>query len=407
MKKAAICLSFLGYLNCLWAQQFNYTSKIDSVSQTGYYKIQLSPEIVSVTKTDYSDIRIYDSKHNEIPYVLKLEHPVTEQTGFKEFKVIENKYLPKQAISRIIVDNSEKNTISVFNLVVRNTAAEKEITLKGSDDQKNWYFIKKTFLSVMPTIDNETTKVMVFDFPKSNYRFFELTLNDKKKDPLQVIQVGYYDYEVAKGLYSEISGLTFRQTDSIKIKKSYISIKFTHPYEIDKLELQFNEPELYLRDCSVGIYTTVNKKVVFNEIGKFMISSKSKPIWRFSDIKTDGLTIVINNSDNVPLQLVSIKVFQLNKYLVAKLKSGETYHLFAGQQTLNAPEYDLKYFADSLPSKITIVKCDGLIDIAKHSNTKHASFFNNTFMWIAIVLVILLLAWFSIKLVREMGKETN
>ena len=405
MKNVIILFALTSILNGLRADDFGFKTKLDSVPRNGYYKVALSPEIVSASKPDYSDIRIFDSRHNEIPYVLVLEQPATQRTGFKEYNVLENEYLPKQAITRIVVHNASKNIISSLILIVRNSEVEKEITLKGSDNQQDWYIIKKNFPVATEASQGETSRTMILDFPKSNYQFFELTMNDKKKDPLQVIKVGYYDSEFAKGLYTETPAPVMKQADSVKVHKSYISIKFNQPYEISKLNFIVKGPELYLRNCIVGRYAAVHNKLIFEEIGRFVLSSKSQPELEFSKIKTDGITIIIDNSDNPPLQLVSLKTFQLNKYLIANLKSNEIYHLFVGQTKLSAPEYDLKYFSDSLPASLTVIKTARLISIGKPSIHGKTTIFNSTFLWAVIILIIALLAWFSIKLTRELGKE--
>lgn len=407
MKKLVIFL----FLSCCIAKtradNFAFKSKIDSVSQTGYYKILVSPDIISVSKSDYSDIRIFDSGNNEIPYILSQEESATGRTGFRAYNIIENSYLPKQAITRIVVGNSARNSISRLVLIVRNTAVEKEITLKGSDDQRNWYIIARSFPEVTWSATDETTQTMTLDFPKSNYRFFEITMNDKKKDPLQVMKIGFYDSEIAKGVYSQIPYPVIKQSDSTNTKESYLSVRFNRPYEISKLVLHFDGPEFYFRNCLVGHYVTVNNKSVFEEIGHFIISSGNQPVWEFNKVKTDGLIIIVQNSDNAPLQLRSAKAFQLNKYLIAKLKAGETYYLFAGRKNLMAPDYDLKYFADSIPTSIATVKTRGLTKIDQQAQTKKTPFFNQTLLWMVLVVVILLLAWLSVKLTKEMARRTS
>lgn len=53
------------------AQSFKWSGNLDQVSASGFYKIVLSPEIVSKTaKEDFSDIRIFEKK-KEIAYLLR------------------------------------------------------------------------------------------------------------------------------------------------------------------------------------------------------------------------------------------------------------------------------------------------------------------------------------------------
>lgn len=407
MRNIAVLLCIILSISKLKADDFKFSAKVDSVTQAGYYKIALSPDVVSASKSDYSDIRIYDSKHNEIPYVLTQEQPVTERTGFKEYKLLTNSYIPKLSITRVVVSNKTKNIISNLVLMVRNSEVEKEITLKGSDDEQHWYIIKKSFPAVSEALAGETSRIMTLDFPKSNYRYFELTLNDKKKDPLQILKVGYYDSEIIDGHYTELPAPIISQADSTRSHKSYVSLTFKLPFEISKLDLAFSGPDYYLRDCYVSQQLTTSKTIVNDAIGSFVISSSRKTIWNFDKIRTSKLSIVILNADNAPLKLISAKAYQLNKYLIVNLKPNERYTIYVGQTKLSAPEYDLKYFSGNLPTNMPVIKTSLLVNLDKASVHHQTSFFNRTFLWVVIVLVILLLGWFSIKITREMGKGNS
>jgi hypothetical protein len=403
--KTIIALIFCSLLvTYIWADDFKYKSKVDTVSKPGFYKIVLSPEIISESNPEYSDIRIFDSKHNEVPYILSSEQKATERTGFKEYELLENNYLPKQKITRVVVHNPSKKTLSALTLIVRNSDVEKEITLKGSDDKSHWYIIKSDFPVHSDDFYEGTSQKMVFNFPGSNYEFFELTMNDKKKDPIQIIKVGYYDSEVAKGLYTAIPDPAISQTDSIKVKKSYIRLTFDRPYEISKLEVSFTGPELFMRQCYLGLYASSHKKQVFEEFVSFTASSKFPSLCEFEKIKNKELTVIIENLDNPPLKVIKAKAYQLNKYLIVSLKPHEEYYIYFGNSKLQAPIYDLAYFSDSIAKSISDIRTSPIIDLYS-AGKKQNVFFNKTTVWIAIGVIILLLGWFTIRLAQDVNKE--
>jgi hypothetical protein len=365
----------------------------------------LSPEIISELNSDYSDIRIYDSKHNEVPYIFSSEQQATEHKGFREYELLENNYLPKQKITRVIVRNPKKKVLSGFTIFVRNTDVEKEITLKGSDDNTHWYIIKKNFPVQSAEFYNDTSKRMVFDFPSNNYEFFELTFNDKKKDPIQIIKIGYYDSEVEKGLYSALPVPSIHQKDSAAVKRSLIRLTFDRPYEMDKLELNADGPELFMRQCYLGQYIISNKKRILEEIHHFTMSSRFPTMLEFEKIKTKELLVIIDNLDNPPLKITSANVYQLNKYLIANLKPHEEYYVFFGNSSLQAPVYDLAYFSDSIAKNIQVIKTTQPIRLNEVTSKKQTVFFTKSIMWVVIGIVIVLLGWFTIRMVKDMEKE--
>lgn len=407
MKKCILFIQFLCLFVAGNADDFKWKTQIDSVTKSDFYKILLSPNVISGAKSDYSDLRILDSRHKEVPYLFVSENHVTEQTAFKQYKIVENKYLPKQAITRIVIHNQDRSTISNFVLQIRNTEIEKEITLKGSDDHNNWFIIKRNFPVLSSISKGNTSELRIIDFPKSNYEFFEITLNDKRKDPLQIMTVGYYDSKINEGLYTEITTPTVHQSNSVKLKKSFVRLTFNEAYEIDRFDLTIKEPDFYMRNCIVGRYNTYNRKKVFETINSFVITSGKLTIWNFNGLKTNELIIEIDNADNNPLQITAVNAYQLSKYLISNLKAGEKYELFYGNEKIASPNYDLQYFTDKIPKDILVLKTNRIVRLPKPASLILPAFFTKTYIWLALVLVIALLGWLSIKITREMKAEKD
>ncbi len=405
MKKSIFFIQFLYLCVAVNADDFKWKTQIDSVKKSDFYKILLSPNVISCAKSDYSDLRILDSRHKEVPYLFVSENHVTEQKAFKQYKIVENKYLPKQAITRIVIHNQDKSTISNLVLQIRNTEIEKEITLKGSDDRNNWFIIKRKFPVLSSVFEENTSELRIIDFPKSNYEFFEITLNDKRKDPLQIMSVGYYDSETNEGLYTEITTPTLYQSDSVKLKKSFVRLTFKEAYEIDRLDIVIKGPDFYMRNCTVGRYIIFNNKKVLEPINSFVITSGKLTIWNFNRLKTNELIIEIDNADNTPLQITAVKAYQLSKYLIANLKSDEKYELFYENEKIASPNYDLQYFTDKIPKDILVLKTNRIVRLPKTASLILPAFFTKTYIWLALVLVIALLGWLSIKITREMMKD--
>lgn len=393
--------ALLGF-SLLFASEFRVSTKVDSVSKNGYYKIIIPSEIISYSKEDYSDIRLVDSKNEEVPYIFREELPAAQTTGFNEYPILENKYLADKKQTRLIIHNSARKVISNLDFIIRNTDIEKEFILNGSDNKQDWFIIQKGKPGRMGTF-NETAGVYTFNFPKSDYEFLEVTLNDKQKDPVQILKVGYFTNETSTGLYAEIPVLSFEQKDSSD-KQTYVKIIFKNETELSRLELKLSGPEYYQRFVSVITYRNYNNKRVPESLGSFELSSNRPPIWDTEKIRVKELVLVIANSDNKPLQIEEIKAFQLQKYLLAKLEAGKSYFVKSGNANLYNPDYDIKYFSQSIPDSLTVLKT-GLISISKDKDTQSPQFFTKTIMWTVVILVIGLLGFLSIKMVREMGRK--
>jgi hypothetical protein len=276
----------LSMLLSLVSQAENFQGKvhIDTVPQTGFYKIILLPEIISVAKPDYSDIRIYSEKQEEIPYIL---------------------------------------------------------------------------------------------------------------------------IEDRDSLYTAIPRPVIKQTDSSSVRKSFIILRFDMPYEISKLELSVKGPDFYLRNCSVRKPVKSNNRSKFDCIDWFQLSSGKMAVWELEKTKTKELAIIIENSDNPPLRIRSVKAFQNTKYLLAKLKSGERYQLSFGNEALKAPDYDLKYFADSISKNAKFIGTSTAKTLTVSKNNSFPLFFNKTFLWVVMSIIMALLTWLSIHLIKDMHTKNK
>ena len=72
MIQARICKYWLIVLVFLYgharSQSFKNKANIDSVAQSGFYAIEVNPQLSSLVRTDFSDLRIIDNKGNTISF---------------------------------------------------------------------------------------------------------------------------------------------------------------------------------------------------------------------------------------------------------------------------------------------------------------------------------------------------
>lgn len=398
-------LSVLLALFCIFvnAGDFAVSAKLSKVKQTGYYKIVLRPGVIAYSRPDYGDIRLLNDKGEEIPYIFKEESRATSITGFKEYPLMENQYQENKKSSRVVIHNKAKSLVSNLVLVIRNTDMVKVITLRGSDDCKNWYIIQKAVPAKMQAFD-ETSGAFSLQFPQVNYEYLELTTSDKKNDPIQFIRVGYFDSRISDGLYSAIPVKEFIQKDSSD-KNSYITIRLDSNYEISKFHLTVSGPEYYRRRLIAGNFTSGTRREIFQSLGEYELWSGDNQSWNIEKIRTGELTLVIENADNKPLKVVDAKVYQLNKYLIARLDAGNNYFVATGNEKLNPPNYDLVYFSDSIPDSLTELETSEISVRAKKDNLPPDGKFTGKILWGVIVLIIGMLGFFSVRMIKEMGKK--
>jgi hypothetical protein len=120
------------------------------------------------------------------------------------------------------------------------------------------------------------------------------------------------------------------------------------------------------------------------------------------------IVVVIDNKDNNPLKISKITAYQLNRYLTLYLEKGEHYTLYCGEKTVSKPQYDMEYFEKNIPSGLPVLEPGPLKDIPQSniSDVKQQNFWETqSFLWIIISGVGLLLLWICYVMVKEIKKK--
>lgn len=389
------------------AQHYKWQANVDNVSDKGFYNILIPPSINGNLNTDFTDIRLFDDKNKEIPYLHRTEIPITNKLLFKEYKIV-SKEIVKGCCTRIVLENKERGKINNVSIAIKNADVQKKFKLSGSDDKKVWFVIKDNYLFHSIYSDSEISEIKLLNFPLSNYPYYKIEINDSVSAPINILKIGYYDTYSEKGKYVEVPEVMVSQEDSIKLKKSFVKISFGTNQVIDKLDLEITGPAYYLRKaniCELKKDSIKKRKSFsyFNQLQEINLASNELNTIYFSNLKTKELYLIIDNADNQALQVRSAKAYQLNNYLTAYLEKGKKYVLKYGDDKLAAPNYDLKYFQDSIPPNTPLISTGKITGLIKDEIQAESSWSKNkAILWVAIGLVVVLLTMMSVKMIKEM-----
>lgn len=406
--KGYIVILFLTSLSLTTFSQkgYKWKSEIDSISSAGFYKIQLPPAITSKFRSDFSDIRIVDAKQQEVPYIAQSEQATAPTILFKEYKILKLDKDKKE--TTLTLQNPAKSKIDNIQLVIKNADVNKVLRLSGSNDNTQWYIIKDNYLISDVYSQVETSVVKIFNFPLSDYEFFKIDISDSLSPPLNILKAGYYDTHSENAKYTEVQSPAVSQSDSTKTKISWIKISFAEPQLIDKISFEVKGPNYFLRDCQIGIreeriLKNKRKQINFTPISDFKISSNGNNTSYLNNFRSKEFFIKIFNNDNPPLQIVSVQCCQINHCVIAYLKKNEAYSLVFGNEKAKTPDYDLINFKDSITSAtLTFPGEISPIHIQEEDQKPERGIFSsNTFIWISLSAVILILGFMSIKIIKE------
>jgi hypothetical protein len=379
---------------------FAYQASLDTVAQAAFYRIRLNPELIAKCKKDLADLRISDRDGNFIPYVLKSDQPFLSTDGFREFPILSNQQI-KDSCTEVVIENKAPTPLDYLLLVMRNSSAHRSAILSGSDDRLKWYAIREHIELEEAGSDTADHYVQSVTFPSSSYHFFKITLNDKGLLPLHMLKAGIYTRSFTLGRYQEVPDPAIRQKDSSD-KHSYITLLYKEPYRIDKLDLDIKGPALYKRYARIYQNDTAGRMLMTG-----LTLDPLNTTFRIPSVKTSRLLIDISNEDNAPLLIQRASSSELDQYLMAYLQPGHSYRLLAGNDKAAAPEYDLKYFVDTVSTGLQELRPGNLrsVDSPKRPAARRGKDYAGIVLWSIIGAVLLLLILLSVKMVKSIPEK--
>ena len=400
-----IVISFILCSSFGFAQ--SHKAKIDNIQKDGFYKIQITPEVLSAANDNLDYLRIQDKNKNEVPYVVCSE--TNGNSSLFEKLEIRSKAVIKDSISSFVINNYSSKYNGELVLEISNSKINKYYNLSGSNDQTEWFgLVANQLLSDLNNESGTAVKKLI-SFPLNNYKFLKLEFIDKKSLPVNLLGIGYY-----KGAKTEQRNIILKDfkhqiSQNKKEKKTIINFKSNNFQKVDGISFQI-ATKLYSRNAILFVNRTETvKKQTKNfrqKILNFVVKANSSNLFIFDGIFEKNFTVEIENNDNQHLTFSNIEVLQKPVYVISNLKANEKYAVII-DSTLSKPQYDLDGFiikskTDYLKASILNLKKVGVTQ----KNAFEKSFWQSkAFMWICILFAVATIGYFAIGLLQDMKKE--
>ncbi len=401
--KNKLLISLVFSLICfvLSAQEnLTYTGNLKNDTLIGFKKIILTPELRAVANDDFSDLRVFDTQMQQTPYFI--QNFSYKKTGIVFFS-INNKIYNTKKETKIVIDNPQKNIYNLFTFKVSNASVRKNCKIEGSNDSKKWYVIsEKIYLN----LSKNTAKGFNYyniNFPSIDYKYIRLVINDSLSAPIHIKDVGYFEH---KKTSNELKYQSLDYTYKIlqKEKLTLIHVTANKTFEINRLKLIIDNPNLYSRNARLYYAESINNEVIKHPLKSIHLNSKSPNSFKNLTIKQKEFWIEVDNKDDQPLSIVGIDFYQQEKYLVIDLKPNQNYTIVAGDKKLKKPSYDLVNFMHEIEYDLPIVKIEGVKTTKQELNifVKEKKFYEKSwFMWLSMGAVGIIILLFTLSLLKK------
>jgi len=385
--------------------QYRAEASLDKVDKEGFYQIPLTAPITALLSADYANLRLYDDKGVEVPYLIRRETQA-DQMVFSPFPIASNRSL-KDSCTIIVLSNEAQVTVSSISLQMRNAAVYKNAQLSGSDDGKNWYALKERFVLGGASNPEQTFDFTVVDFPLSNYKFFRIWIDDKEHEPLNVIAAGRYELKAGTTGYVALNASKISPAVLKEKHITRIDIVLGTAQVVDKISWKVKGLPFFFRDCTVFRQVTRKDKKgktieAFEFVASTSIHSEHEPAVYFDPVKTKTLRLEIMDGDNPPLEIEDVQVHQLQRHLIAWLQPGKNYKMkFGDERSMHVPQYDLASFQDKVPQVLPVLQVAAPVNIVDKDKSQPQPYFQSAiWIWITIGGAMIVLGFLSYKMLR-------
>jgi hypothetical protein len=414
MKKSwikVVCFCLLGMNAAAQKTGYGYYTNIDTVRKTGFYNIALSPGITAHLKTDYNDVRIV---HNSqwVPHVLNTESDVMREPYLRALKysIPENS---RQHTVLLAKADAFTNGMSNLLLSLSNTAVERICSVSGSYDNEKWFVIHDSILlSPFPGIKQTSSEIRI-GFPSSGYNYFRVVIFNNDHDPFNITNVST---AVPEGGIDNDKFLSVRvvqnppvrmiQTDSGRI--SYIKIWQQGNYHFDRVSYSLSGTKYFNRKAEIYLPTDAGQSMAYP--GKlytsFNIVDNVSYNTKVPVTNTKEFVLLVYNDDNPPLNFTKISTSLNQRFITAYLDSNKDYQLLFGNNSATAPVYDLKVPDSATATQLPFLKTGNIIAMKHKNPTATVATVNYKWvLWVVLGIVLLALAFFSFKMIKEIDKN--
>ena len=395
-----LCINAYGQL-----EQYHYKRELPGVQDT-WHRIVLPNEIFAKVSQQLSDIRIFgitaDNDIIEAPYLLRL---ATGKTSEKEvdFTLInqsrkKNGYyftfeVPSEdPINRLILDFEQQNF-------------DWQLTLKGSQDQQEWFTLVDDYRILSFKNDLTNYKFTKVSFPAARFGFFRLRIDAEEKPGLTAASIKLI--EKTEGKLREYKIKTKKVTQVEQTQQTVIDIELKTPVPVSQVEVGVMENFDYYRPLAIQYVTDSLKteqgwRYSYRRLGSGTLSSLEQNVFEFNNTLLQKLRITIHNHDNIHLTPDAITIKGYLHELIARFTEPARYYLAYNQQKASRPNYDLSYFEDRITDSLTTLTLGEEEEIVrKRERIKEPLFENKAWLWGIMTVIILVLGGFSIRMIKS------
>lgn len=399
--------SFIIMAACCFGQreQFTFKRELKGISEP-WHKIVLPDDVFEKISPDFADIRILGvgktGKQVEAPYLIRI---ASAKVSGKEiaFTTINKSFDEKGYFFTFELPTSQAVNQVLLNF--KETNFDWRVNLEGSQDQRDWFTLLENYRIV--SIQNLLTNFQFtrLTFPDASYKYLRLRIDSKAQPELMKTSITVE--EKTEGSFREYNIKKWEVRENREKKQTEIEVELDIPVPVSYFNIEVSDKFDYYRPFTIEYLadSTQTEKGwlhMYNALVSGMLSSVGENEFSCSSTVAKKFRIYLQNHDNQPLQISSLQVKGYVHELIARFTEPGTYFLIYGSKEAGLPNYDIARFSESIPDSLTPLTLGRELLIEKEQvPVKEPLFKNKIWLWVVMVLIILVLGWFSVNMIKN------
>lgn len=386
------------------SEQFKYTREINGISGQ-WHKIVLPDSVFSKVAPDFRDIRILGITKSgdtiEAPYLLRVASGKISDTEI-DFDIINTAHNERGYFYTF--ELATENPVNQIYLEFNQQNFDWNIALEGSQNQQEWFTILKGYriMSIQNGLtDFHFTRLV---FPNARYRFFRLRIPSRADPELQLATIS--ERILADGTFRTYPIQNFQAEEDKQKKQRKIDFTLPMPIPLSRLRIAVRDTIDYYRPVSIrfrsdSIKTAEGWNYRYTTLNSGTLNSLEENSFDFNSRICQHLSIIIENQDNRPLTIDSITAQSNVHELIARFTEPAQYFLAYGNERAGRPQYDIGRFSDKIPEELTPLELGYERGAGQVDQVAKAPFFNKAWLWAVMVVIMLVLGWFTVRLMQK------
>lgn len=395
-----ICTCVAGQIDA-----YHFNRPITDINEQ-WHQIILPTTIYEKVNPNLSDIRIYGitpAKDTiEAPYLLKTVTPQIEKEG-RNFQLINTSNNSNGHY--FTFELPTENAINEIQLDFLQNNYDWTVQLEGSQNQNEWFELVDNYRLVAITNESTDYEFSTIHFPAAKYRYLRVLVKTDQVVALRKATLNLQTTMAAK--YEDYAIVNQAIKSDNQRKTTVIDLTLKHQLPVSYIHIEAKEDFDFYRPISIQYLSDSTKtnegwRYQYRNIDSDILSSLETNEFTFKERLAKKLRIIIRNQDNPALTIEAVKVKGYQHQLIARFDQSANYYLAYGREKARFPRYDIGQFEHKIPKSLgTLSLGDEQIIEQEVTPTTAPLFENKGWLWGLMLVIIVVLGWFTMKMLKE------